>query len=180
MARETGAEVVEMNLSCPNTAEGEGSIYSDPQLAGRIAQRVRRAHPHLSLLVKVGYLQGESLLELLKAVAPWVDGVVGINSYQSRVRRPDGTPALGPDRELSGVCGWAIRPLGLSFVREAMAIVEQNGMPLSILGCGGVTQPSHFDEYLQAGAQIALSCVGAMFHPTLAAEWKLAKAVEDG
>lgn len=172
MAKEAGAKVVEMNLSCPNTAEGEGSIYSDPDLAGRIAQRVRKAHPEIFLMVKVGYLQGNSLLELLKAVARWINGVVGINSYQTRVRREDGTPALGPERELSGVCGWAIRPLGLHFVREARNIIEREGMPLTILGCGGITEPHHFDQYLKAGAQIALSCVGAMFNPKLAAQWK--------
>ncbi len=173
MARETGVKVVEMNLSCPNTADGEGSIYSDPPLAERIAQRVRKMHPELFLMVKVGYLTGLPLLELMKAVSPWVDGVVGINSYQSQVQRPDGTPALGPERELSGVCGWAIRPLGLSFVREAREIAKAHGMPCSLLGCGGVTQAVHFDEYLKAGAEIVLTCVGAMFHPQLAAEWKM-------
>jgi len=170
--------VVEMNLSCPNTAEGEGSIYSDPPLAGRIVQRVRKAHPELYLMVKVGYLHGIQLLELLKAVAPWVNGVVGINSYQARVRTPDGTPALGEDRELSGVCGWAIRPLGLSFVRETKELVKKHGMPLAVLGCGGVTEAQHVDQYLDAGAEVVLSCVGAMFHPLLAAEWRLSKAHE--
>ena len=180
MARETGVRVVEMNLSCPNTAEGEGSIYSDPLLASRIAERVRKAHPGLFLMVKVGYLSGDPLIELLKAVSPWINGVVGINSYQSQVRREDGSPALGPGRELSGVCGWAIRPLGLSFVREAVRIVRERGMPLTVLGCGGVTEAVHVNEYLNAGAEMVLSCTGAMFHPALAMEWKRAKAEQDG
>ena len=72
MIKETGAAMVELNFSCPNTAEGEGAIYTDPELASWIVREVSRILAGTPLLIKVGLLLGDQLRETLKALAPWV------------------------------------------------------------------------------------------------------------
>ncbi len=172
MIKETGVPVVELNFSCPNTADGEGSIYTDPPLASWIAREVRRALGDTPLLIKVGLLLGRELEETVKALAPWVQGMVGINSVPLSVVDEEGHPALGPQRTTSGVCGWAIRQCGLAFVREAAALRERERYDMAICGCGGVTHPSHIREYLALGADAVFTCTGAMFNPYLALEYK--------
>ncbi len=172
MIKETGVPMVELNFSCPNTAEGEGAIYSDPDLASWIAREVSRALAGTPLLIKVGLLLGNQLRETLKALAPWVQGVVGINSVSLAVVDEEGRPALGAGRETSGVCGWAIRRCGLTFVEEALAIKEKEKYHLAICGCGGITHPSHIQEYLDLGGDAVFTCTGAMFNPLLALEYK--------
>ncbi len=172
MIKETGAPVVELNFSCPNTAEGEGTIYTDSELASWIAREVSRALAGTPLLIKVGLLLGDQLKETLKALAPWIQGVVGINSVSLPVVNEEGKPALGAGRETSGVCGWAIRRCGQAFVEEALILREKEKYDLAICGCGGVTQPHHIREYLNLGAQAVFTCTGAMFNPYLALEYK--------
>ena len=172
MASEVGTPIIELNFSCPNTAEGEGTIYTDPSLAGWIAREVRRSVRDVPLFVKTGLLLGRELEAFMRAVAPWVQGIVGINSVSLPVVDEEGRPALGPGRESSGVCGWAIRQCGLSFVKEATAIKEKEKYDLAICGCGGVTKGEHVEAYLQHGVQGVFTCTGAMFNPYLALEYK--------
>ena len=98
--------------------------------------------------------------------------MVGINSVSLPVVNEEGKPALGTERETSGVCGWAIRQCGLAFLKEALAIKRQEKYDLAICGCGGVTHPDHIQEYLELGAQAVFTCTGAMFNPYLALEYK--------
>ncbi len=172
MASEAGAPIIELNFSCPNITEGEGTIYTDPPLAGWIAREVSKAVKGIPLLVKVGLLLGQDLDTLMRAIAPWVQGVVGINSVSLAVVNEEGKPALSPDRKTSGVCGWAIRQCGLTFVKEARTMKEKERYELAIYGCGGVTEGEHIRAYLKHGAQAVFTCTGAMFNPYLALEYK--------
>ncbi len=172
MAMEAGAPAVELNLSCPNVAGGEGAIYTDAELAGWVVREVKRVLNGVPLFIKVGFLLGEELRELMRSVAPWAEGLVGINSVALPVLDDEGVPPLGPGREVSGVCGWAIRRCGLAFVREATALKEREGYDLVICGCGGVMEPADVSEYMNEGVQVVFTCTGAMFNPYLALEYK--------
>ena len=55
MAREAGADLIEANLSCPNTSEGEGDLYTDPQAAETVMRTMTRQIPNVPLGVKLGY-----------------------------------------------------------------------------------------------------------------------------
>ena len=37
-----------------------------------------------------------------------------------------------------------------------------------MLGCGGIAKPEHFEEFLKAGAAIAMTATGMMWDPYLA------------
>ena len=178
IAKEAGAHAIEANFSCPNVATKEGCLYLDAKEAYRIACQTVKAASPLPVIIKLGAFPSikqfkETLVALAKAK---VRAVQGINSLPMRVIRADGSPALGIERETSGICGNIIRPEALSFVREAAHIIQKERLDLELAGCGGVTQPEHFDELLMHGAQVALSATGMMWNPYLAANWHQNKA----
>ncbi len=170
MLKEVGVAAIILNFSCPNVEGSEGLIYTDYDLSGEIVSKVKKAVPDVPLFVKVGFLYGKELKLFIKAVAAYVDGVAGINSIQAKVIKEDGTPALGADREKSGVCGWAIRECAKLFTRELYRIREELKADFLIMSCGGVTDKASFLELKNCGADIVLSCTGAMFNPLLASE----------
>jgi dihydroorotate dehydrogenase len=87
------------------------------------------------------------------------------------VVNPDGTQALpGAHRVKSGICGHAVKWAGLDMVRRLKRLREELGMRYGIIGCGGVTVPSDFKEYRDAGADVVMTATGAMWNPYLAKE----------
>ncbi len=170
MLAEVGVDAVELNFSCPNVKDHEGSIYMDPELSAYILAKVKKAVPYVPLLVKIGLLIGDKLREFVRACAPYVEGVAGINSFQARVVDEMGKPALGEDREKSGVCGWALRRCALRFTAELRKIRDEIKADFLIFSCGGVTDRESYKEFINAGAHVVMSCTGAMFNPLLARE----------
>jgi len=172
MAAEVRPHAIEINLSCPNVAAGEGVLFHDPEAAARVAQRAWSEAGSIPLVIKIGYLADAARLEaLMAACGPFIQGVAGINTIPMAVRDGAGRPALGPERPTSGVCGEAIADLALNQVRRLVAIRERLGMAWSIIGVGGITTPEEIDAHLAAGADAAMSATGAMWNPLLAQEW---------
>ncbi len=170
MLKEAGVDAVEVNFSCPNVGDGEGSIYTDPELSAEILKAVKKEIKETPLVVKVGLILGKDLEEFVKRCAPYLEGISGINSFQARVVREDGSPALGPGREKSGVCGKLLRKCALRFTRELSEIRRRMKAEFAILSCGGVTDRESYERLMEAGADAVLCCTGAMFNPNLAAE----------
>ncbi len=174
LAKECGAEVIEANFSCPNVCSAEGTLYTDPKNAYDVAAALVKAIHPIPLIIKVGVFPATSLLqEVLKQLAhAGARAVCGINSVSMKVLTRDGTAALGPQRTTSGICGAPILQDALAFVREARTIIDREHLGLELLGCGGIVEPSHFDEFLNAGAQAALTATGMMWDPYLAHRWR--------
>ena len=106
---------------------------------------------------------------LLAAARAGVDAVCGINTLSMKIVDGDGQPALGENRLSAGLCGGPIREAALYFVHHARKIIEKEQLGLTLMGTGGVTLPDHFDQFLNGGADIAMSAVGMMWDPYLAA-----------
>jgi len=170
MLREVGVAAVILNFSCPNVEGSEGLIYTDYELSAEIVSGVKKAVPDVPLFVKVGFLYGKALEGFVKAVAPYVEGIAGINSIQAKVVKEDGSPALGAGREKSGVCGWAIGECARLFTVELSRIRKEMKADFLIMSCGGVTDRESFAGLKECGADVVLSCTGAMFNPLLASE----------
>jgi len=174
-AKECGAKIIEANFSCPNVTTGEGSIYQNPTSVFDIADAIMSSLGHdFPLIIKVGtYKDVESMRRsFIAAVKGKVSGICGINSVSMNVISPQTQqPALGPSRLTSGVCGAPIRPAALDFVRKASQLIQQEQLPLTLMGCGGVTKPEHFDQLLDEGAKISMSATGMMWDPYLAARY---------
>lgn len=174
MAQDAGATVVELNLSCPNTLDRSASgvkppLCRDPDATVAVVEHVRRAlDDRTGLVAKLSWLDGPRLAALVPRLAPLVDGIAGINTVQSRVRRSDGSPTF-PGRELAGLSGIAIREPALDFTRRLVALRASGGVHFDVLAMGGVTDPGSFAALFEAGADAVQSAAGAFADPLLAA-----------
>jgi dihydroorotate dehydrogenase (NAD+) catalytic subunit len=175
LAKEAGAKIVEINFSCPNVTTGEGSIYQDPDTVYNITTRIVKELGDIPLIIKVGYFENlEQMKKTFTAAArAGARAVCGINTIGMRVNNAKNEPALGPNRLKSGVCGGPIRQGALEFIRYAKTIIHTEKLGLKLLGVGGITLPEHFDEFIHAGADVAMSATGMMWDPHLARKWHL-------
>jgi dihydroorotate dehydrogenase len=171
-AVEAGAQVLELNLSCPNVGAAEGQIYQDVEMTERIARSVRRAGPGRPLLLKMGSLPLAPLRGLLQALGDSVAGIVMMNAPSRPIIAAGGQAAFGAGRERAGVTGAGILPLGLAAVRDSCRVIRELGLPLQVVAVGGISTAEDALAYLEVGACAAMSCTGAMINPLLAAELK--------
>jgi dihydroorotate dehydrogenase (NAD+) catalytic subunit len=170
LAKTAGAPVIEANFSCPNVATKEGSLYLSPEAVHEIAAQLVRAIAPVPLIVKMGNFQEKANMQacLIAAARAGVHAVCGINTLPRLILTSNLEPALGSSREIGGICGNLVREEGLRFVRDAATINKREKLGLTIMGCGGIMTHQHFKEYLENGADIALTATGMMWDPYLA------------
>ena len=187
---ETGADLMEMNTSCPN--EGHNRLLChDPHLVGRITEAVKGEIGDRPLIVKLAYIPpteveggwgpdrrviDDAALELMvrqTAARGTVQAFSTINTISARLVDANGGQALpGKGRDRSGVCGSAIRGAGLDMVSRLAAIRERLGLDYAIIGVGGVVAPEDYRAYRAAGADAVMSATGAMWDAELARKIK--------
>jgi dihydroorotate dehydrogenase (NAD+) catalytic subunit len=98
-----------------------------------------------------------------------VAGFSAINAVPYPVVDAAGAPALpGAGRARAGVCGAAIRPMGLDVVRRLAALRAGSGARWGIIGVGGVMTPDDYLAYRAAGADVVQAAAGPMWRPRLA------------
>lgn len=167
---ETGAPVLEVNLSCPNEGVAALLCFDTPRVV-RIVAAIKEEIGDLPLVVKVAYFADDhALQQLVSATAPYVAGFSAINTIPARLVDGAGSPALpGAGREVSGVCGAAIRWAGLEMTHRLRTIREHLGAHYEIIGVGGVASPDDYRAYREAGADAVMSATGAMWDAGLAA-----------
>ncbi|WP_158966595.1 beta/alpha barrel domain-containing protein [Chachezhania sediminis] len=170
-----GAQVVEVNLSCPNVQKAEGELYLDLPFAAEILGCVRAAIGDVPLLVKIGAITDDAVMTaLLTRLDPLVDGVVMINAPSREIEDADGQPAFGPARRTAGMMGGAVFDIGLDCVTRAVAVAKTEGLRLKILAVGGVTAPDRIKAYADAGAYAVLGASACAWDPYLAIRAKTA------
>jgi len=176
---EVGARILEMNLSCPNLGN-EGLVCYNLDITERVCAAVREKIGATPLVVKIGYVDNDVMLErLARIVAVYAHGISAINTISAVVVNEEGAQALpGKNRVRSGVCGSSIKWAGLEMTHRLAAIRTRLGVSFSIVGVGGVMNPSDFRAYRDAGADVVMSATGAMWNPCLAKEIK--EAYPDG
>jgi len=173
LAMETGAKVLETNLSCPNIGN-EGLVCYNLEVTKKIAHGIRKVIGNTPLILKVGYYKDDTQFEqLAEIVNEYANSVAGINTLQAAIVDKDGKQALpGPSRLRSGVCGTGIKWAGIDFVKRVKNIKEKRNFRFSIEGVGGVMTADDYFDYKNAGADSVMSATGAMWNPFLAQEIK--------
>jgi len=173
LAKEAGADIIELNFSCPNSPSAEGILYTDPEASSQISKTVKKVIQQTPLFLKIGYINNIHLMEkFLTANAPFIQGVVGINTIKMRVVEENGNPALpGQGREESGICGYAIQQCGIESAKRLVALRDKNKYDFVVIGVGGIMVPGDIEKYLDVGVDAVQSCTGAMWNPYLAYEY---------
>ena len=170
---ETGAKVLEADISCPNNG-AEGLVCYDLATTEEICKTVRKEISNTPFILKIGYYENQEQLEKLAAIAnEYADGIAGINTLPGIIVNEKGEQALpGKNRAKGGVCGAPIKWAGIDTVKRLNEIREKNNYKFTIDGVGGVTTPKDYQEYKDAGADAVFSATGAMWNPFLAQEIK--------
>lgn len=173
MIKKTGAKIVELDLSCPN--EGSSQLLChDTERVVKIVKGIQPIFQKIPVLIKLSYFTCDKKLEeFIEKVAPYVAGFNAINTIAGAVRKPNGENALpGEGRLISGVCGAPIKWAGLDMVKRMAKLRKSSRHDFIIIGTGGVTTPSDYKEYIEAGADAVMSATGAMWNTDLAKEVK--------
>ncbi len=173
LAKETGAKVLEVNLSCPNIGN-EGLVCYNLEVTKQVVKGIRKVIDNIPLILKIGYYQNDTDLKKLAEIAEeYANDIAGINTLQTVIVDKEGNQALpGKTRARSGVCGAGIKWAGLEMVKRLVEIKKTMGIDTKIIGVGGVTKPADYFEYINAGADCVMSATGAMWDPNLAREIK--------
>jgi dihydroorotate dehydrogenase len=174
LAAQTGANILEANLSCPNIGN-EGLVCYNLDMTERVVSAIRDRIGQTPLILKVGYYTSDADIERLAGIAQeYGHAISSINTVSAPIVNDKGEQALpgSAQRMRSGVCGHAIKWAGLDMTRRLKAIREKQGGTWQIVGVGGVTVPKDFKEYRDAGADVVMSATGAMWNPYLAKEIK--------
>ena len=171
MAKGAGARFIEANLACPNVSGAEDPfLYKDAHAVSVIAKTIKSKIGQTPLILKIGYFDKFSQLqEVLKKSKGYFQAVSAINTIPKRIVTKDGQQAL-PGRDVSGVCGYAIKQYGIKMVKDlvkARKLLREN---YEIIGVGGVMQPKDVLDYLNAGADHVHSATAVIWNPYLAYE----------
>jgi dihydroorotate dehydrogenase (NAD+) catalytic subunit len=172
-AKASGAQIIEANLSCPNTPrDTAGQVFQSPIQAGKVAKAMKEALDDTPLFVKIGYLPSQPLEELFLSVRDHVDGIVAINTISAPVIYHSGRQAFpGLGRLRAGVSGRAIKPWAMKVSRDLVALRDSyysDRRCLSIIAVGGVSSRDDVFEYLAMGVDAVESCTSACINPYIA------------
>jgi dihydroorotate dehydrogenase (NAD+) catalytic subunit len=175
LAKDAGAQAIEINLSCPNVAN-EGVLCYDPDAVLEISKLVKAAVGDTPVLAKIGYFPKESqglLEDIIGSVSGYVNGITAINTLAAPIFDDQGRQAMpGKGRLKAGLSGHAIKDLGVHMTERLVDFRKRSKLKFEIISIGGVLTPADFNEYLQAGSDAVLSATGAIWNANLAAEIK--------
>ena len=152
---ENGADVIELNFSCPNMADGGlgSDIGQVPELVERFTSAARRGTdlPILAKLTPNVALMSPAAEAARRGGA---DGIAAINTIKSIIGVNPHTyvsaPAVHGQSAVGGYSGNAVKPIALRFIAELGKNPELTGMHIS--GMGGVETWQDALEYILLGA----------------------------
>lgn len=174
MLTETGAKVIEVNLSCPN--EGHANLLCfDLSSTKEIIKKIRATYPAVRLIVKIAYIKDDRYLKkFIKEIGSQVAGITAINTVPENIIVSSGTQAFpgSASRLQAGVSGAAIKHLAVDTVKRIKMHRDQFGYDFKIIGIGGVLNVRDFYDHREAGADFVMGLTGVMWNPDLAAEVK--------
>lgn len=169
LAKKAGADFIEANLACPNVKGAENpNLFKDAESVERIVFEIKKSIGKTPLILKVGYFGGYGdILKVLKPIKGKFEGISAINTISRKITDTKGRQAL-PERDESGVCGFAIKDFGIKTVKNLARARKELKMKFEIIGVGGVLKPEDVNDYLKAGADHVHSATAIMWNPYLA------------
>lgn len=157
----SSVDMIELNISCPNVAEGGMAFGLDPEIAGAVTRQVRKAAPDKPLMVKLSPNAADLHEVARSCVDAGADALSLVNTFKALAidinRRK---PVF--ENTFSGLSGPAIRPLALRMVWELYETVR-----IPIVGMGGIASAADALEFLLAGATAIQIGSSTFAHPPL-------------
>lgn len=140
------ADILEVNISCPNVHCGGRNFGSSPETAAAVTRAVRAAAPKTPVFMKLSPNVADIAEVARASEEAGADGLTLINTLLGmridlRTRRPVLANRTG------GLSGPAILPVAIRMVWDVYEAVK-----IPIIGCGGVATAEDAAEMMMAGA----------------------------
>jgi len=140
-----GVAGLEVNISCPNVAQGGIEFGTSPEMAARITSSVRRT-TSLPLIVKLSPNVTDIVAIAAAVASAGADSLCLINTLRgTAVDVENRTFRLG--RAAGGLSGPAIKPVALHMVHKVAHCVD-----IPVIGCGGISTAQDAIEFIMVGA----------------------------
>ncbi len=168
IAEDSGADALELNLSCPHVKHIGVEIGQNPEKIREVVKEVK-AQVKVPVFAKLTPNVAD-IAELAKAaVSSGVDGVTAINTIRAMAIDVEAArPVLA--NKVGGLSGGAVKPVAVRCVYEIYEAVK-----VPIIGCGGVRTWKDAVEFMLAGAS-AVQIGSAIAYEDLA----VFKSITDG
>ena len=153
LVTEAGADMIEMNLSCPQmTSHAMGSdVGTNAELCKSFCQAVKRGSK-LPMMAKMTPNITDMVPVAKACLEGGADGIAAINTIKSvcnvDLNRKIGMPIVNGKSSISGYSGKAVKPVALRFVQQL-----RDGIPgVEISGIGGIETWEDAAEFLLLGS----------------------------
>ncbi|EER20522.1 dihydroorotate dehydrogenase, putative [Perkinsus marinus ATCC 50983] len=166
------AAYIDVNISCPNTAEGKTfeDLEALEKLLGALLTWRRDNYPDKPVLVKLSpppaeaddtYYEGVSRM-VRKAVELGVDGFVMINTIADRGDDLNLDRSVGDSNhgEKGGISGKPVRQRAINLVRHVYKVTAGK---VPIIGCGGVFTAQDAYRLIRNGASLIQVYTGMIY-----------------
>ena len=154
LVTEAGADMIEMNLSCPQmTSHAMGSdVGANPELCKKYCQAVKRGSK-LPMMAKMTPNVTDMVVVAKACLEGGADGIAAINTVKSicnvDLNKMIGMPIVNGKSSISGYSGKAVKPIALRFIQQLRC-----GIPnVEISGIGGVETWEDAAEFILVGAK---------------------------
>jgi dihydroorotate dehydrogenase (NAD+) catalytic subunit len=140
-----GIAAYELNVSCPNTAQGGIQFGSDPRLLDEVVTTAKRVaarplmvklSPNVTSIAQMAYVAQESGADALSLVNTFVAMAVDTETRRPRIANVT-----------AGLSGPAIKPIAVRMVYDAAHAVK-----IPVIGMGGISTAADVIEFMLAGA----------------------------
>ncbi len=166
---DTEADLLEINISCPNVAHGGIAFGTDPASVARITRELKR-HSKKPVIMKLSP-NVTDIVEIAKAAeSQGADALSLINTLTGmKIDIEKRTFVLA--NKTGGLSGPAIKPIALRMVYQVA-----QGVKIPIIGMGGIATPADALEFILAGASMVSVGTANFFDPY--ASVKTAEGIE--
>lgn len=170
-ASESGADVVELNLSCPNVSSVDGQLYLQPELVHKVLERVSDRCPGHPLVIKIGHIHSVSAISCLIQHCATLGAAISMtNCLACTIEDKHGEKLW--NGESRGIGGTAIRRESIAQVQRFALQARGLKSPPELIGIGGVGSWHEVSAYLGAGATIVQLATAAMLQENLGHQMK--------
>jgi len=166
MVADTGADMLELNFSCPHmTVEGSGmKVAQSLELVEKFTSVIRNV-VNIPILAKLTPNVTDITVPAIYAKKGGADGLTAINTVKAltQIGLDDYVPKpnVAGIGSMSGYSGPAIKPVGLRCVTE---LAQNTDLNLPISGCGGIETWVDAVEYLLCGASTVQMTTGVIHY----------------
>lgn len=155
LVTEAGADMIEMNLSCPQmTSHAMGSdVGTNPELCRKYCRAVKKGSA-LPMMAKMTPNITDMREVAIACLEGGADGISAINTVKSicnvDLNKHVGLPIVDGKSSISGYSGKAVKPIALRFIAQLAGDPRLKGTAIS--GMGGIETWIDAAEFILLGA----------------------------